>query len=89
MVVFPPGVSPVTLGGSYMERHEVHGTIKSVKPDKGYGFLEQAKGSDLFFHVSQLKSLALDERLRGQRVEYDIGESRDGRPEARNVRAAI
>jgi cold shock CspA family protein len=49
------------------------GIIKSVKADRGYLFIEQKNGPDIFAHVSTLQGgLEFNEQLQGQRVEFDI-----------------
>ena len=48
---------------------------------KGFGFIEQEDGADLFVHHSEVKGGALSE---GDSVEYDVGEGQKG-PCAKNV----
>jgi CspA family cold shock protein len=57
------------------------GTIKFFNPAKGFGFIEQEEGKDLFVHISETS----DNLNEGDEVEYDIGESRKG-PCAVNVK---
>ena len=59
------------------------GKVKWFSSEKGYGFIEQESGEDLFFHKSELQSYAVQE---GEDVEFDIGEGRKG-PCATNVRS--
>jgi cold shock CspA family protein len=67
------------------------GTIKAVKLDRGFGFIEPSEhGPDLFFHFRALIDLEFSERLIGQRVEYSEElDSRTGKFRAANVRPAI
>lgn len=60
-----------------------NGTVQFFNGERGYGFIEpDAGGADMFFHVSEVKS---DAGLReGDRVQYEIGESR-GKPAAQRV----
>jgi len=58
------------------------GKIKFFNTSKGFGFITPDQGSDLFFHVSELRSGTINE---GDQVEYEIGEGRKG-PCAVNVR---
>ena len=59
------------------------GTVKWFDEQKGYGFISQDDGDDLFVHHSEVASGALRE---GQTVEFEIGEGQKG-PCAVNVRA--
>jgi cold shock protein len=62
------------------------GTVKWFNPSKGYGFIAQPEGDDVFVHISAIQgdgqSLA-----EGQNVQFDIVQGRKG-PEAANVRPA-
>ncbi|NJM65953.1 MAG: cold-shock protein [Acaryochloris sp. RU_4_1] len=59
------------------------GKVKWFDAQKGYGFIEQESGADLFVHHSEVNNEALAE---GQTVEFEIGEGRKG-PCAVNVKA--
>ena len=58
------------------------GKIKFFNNSKGFGFIIQDQGEDIFFHVSQLQSGTATE---GGKVEYEVGEGRKG-PCAMNIR---
>ena len=58
------------------------GKVKWFDEQKGFGFIEQEKGDDLFVHNSEVSGRSLTE---GQAVEFEIGEGRKG-PCAVNVR---
>jgi CspA family cold shock protein len=60
------------------------GTVKWFNPSKGYGFIAQAEGDDVFVHISALQgdNPTLAE---GQNVQFDIVQGRKG-PQAANVR---
>jgi len=58
------------------------GKIKFFNNSKGFGFIVQDHGEDIFFHVSQLHGETTTE---GKRVEYEVGEGRKG-PCAMNIR---
>lgn len=53
------------------------GEIKFYNSDKGFGFIKQDEGDDLFFHVSSFDTEPEDITM-GQRVVYEIGEGRRG-----------
>ena len=57
------------------------GTVKWVNRIKGFGFIEQEEGDDLFVHKSQVTG----ELNEGDSVEFEIGEGPKG-PNAINVR---
>ena len=52
------------------------GKIKYYNEDKGYGFIAQDEGEDLFFHI--LKSPSVGEIKAGQRVKYEITRGKKG-----------
>ena len=58
------------------------GKVKFFNTDKGFGFITQSEGDELFFHVSELQSGTVN---KGDSVEYDVGEGRKG-PCAVNIR---
>lgn len=59
------------------------GKVKWFNDRKGYGFIEQESGDDLFVHYSQVQGGSL---VDGQEVEYDIGQGKKG-PCAENVKS--
>ena len=58
------------------------GKIKWFSNDKGYGFIEQENGSDLFVHANDVQEASLQE---GDSVEFEVGEGKKG-PCAKDVR---
>ena len=56
------------------------GTVKSFNQKKGYGFIEQEDGEDLFVHYTQVEGEIKD----GDSVEFEVGEGPKG-PNAINV----
>jgi len=59
------------------------GTIKKLT-DKGFGFIDQGNGKDLFFHASALQNTSFEELYEGQQVEFTEGEGPKG-PRAESV----
>ncbi len=59
------------------------GKVKWFSGDKGYGFIEQEGGEDLFVHVNDLNGGSLQD---GDSVEFEVGEGKKG-PCAKNVRS--
>ncbi len=57
------------------------GQVKWFNQSKGYGFIEQEDGDDLFVHISQVDGRIED----GDDVEFEIGEGPKG-PNAINVK---
>ncbi len=67
------------------------GTIKSLRNDRGFGFIAPDGGDqDLFFHSSAVEHPTYDELREGQRVEYQSGPDprNPSRSRAEHVRLA-
>jgi cold shock protein len=47
------------------------GTIKKLVSDRGFGFIQQSDGTDLFFHRSAVQGTSFDELGEGQSVTYE------------------
>ena len=60
------------------------GNIKRLT-DKGFGFIDNGSGNDLFFHSSSLDGVSYDELQEGQRVSYTEGHGPKG-PRAEDVK---
>ncbi len=48
------------------------GTVKWFNNDKGYGFLAQESGADVFVHYTAIQSEGFRSLAEGQRVEFTI-----------------
>ncbi|MDA0310983.1 MAG: cold-shock protein [Gemmatimonadetes bacterium] len=60
------------------------GTVKWFNDSKGYGFIEQPEGDDVFVHFSAIQSEGFRTLAEGEQVEYEVSESEQG-PQAVSV----
>lgn len=67
-------------GGAWM----AEGKVKWFNDRKGYGFIEQEGGKDVFVHHSAIVGDGFKTLQEGQRVKFDITEGPKG-PQASNV----
>jgi CspA family cold shock protein len=61
------------------------GTVKWFNAKKGYGFIEQESGNDIFVHFSEIKDEGYKTLDEGQKVTFDVVEGENGRLQAKNV----
>jgi CspA family cold shock protein len=61
------------------------GTVKWFNPDKGYGFITQENGPDVFVHFSAITGEGYRNLEENQKVEFDVTQGQKG-PQATNVR---
>lgn len=61
------------------------GTVKWFDDRKGYGFIQQDDGPDIFVHFSAIQMEGFKSLREGQRVEFDVVKTPRG-PQAKNVR---
>ena len=61
------------------------GKVKWFNENKGYGFIQQENGEDVFVHFSAIQQDGFKTLAEGQEVEFDIVEGQKG-PQAANVR---
>ena len=54
------------------------GTVKWFNAEKGYGFITQESGDDLFVHYSEIQSSGYKTLEEGAKVEFEITEGRKG-----------
>jgi len=62
------------------------GTVKWFNEKKGYGFIQQDEGGDLFVHYTAVVGTGFKTLMEGQRVQFEI-ENTDKGPKAKNVQA--
>lgn len=55
------------------------GTVKWFNGDKGYGFITQDNGPDLFVHYSAIQSSGFRSLNEGDKVEFEITEGQKGK----------
>ncbi|MDT8273160.1 MAG: cold-shock protein [Desulfomonilia bacterium] len=60
------------------------GTVKWFNDSKGFGFIEQENGNDLFVHFSAIKGDGFKSIQEGARVSFDVVDGPKG-PAADNV----
>ncbi len=60
------------------------GTVKWFNESKGFGFIEQESGPDVFAHFSAIASSGFKTLTEGQRVEFSITQGQKG-PQAENI----
>ncbi len=60
------------------------GTVKWFNDAKGFGFIEQDNGPDVFVHFSAIESEGFKSLAEGDRVSFDVNEGPKG-PQAANV----
>lgn len=61
------------------------GTVKWFNPEKGYGFISQKDGEDLFVHFSEIQMDGFKTLDEGDVVTFDITEGQNGKLQASNV----
>ncbi|SIN73330.1 cold-shock DNA-binding protein family [Sulfurivirga caldicuralii] len=62
----------------------VNGTVKWFNDEKGYGFIEQENGPDVFVHFSAINGSGRRTLLEGQQVTMEVTQGQKG-PQAENV----
>ena len=60
------------------------GTVKWFNSEKGFGFITQDGGPDVFVHYSAIESDGYRELRENQRVEFNVKDGDKG-PQAENV----
>lgn len=56
----------------------VEGKVKWFNESKGYGFIQQDNGPDVFVHYSAITTDGFKTLVEGQRVQFDIVEDEKG-----------
>ncbi len=61
------------------------GRVKWFNERKGFGFIEQEGGRDIFVHFSAIQATGFKTLAEGQQVSFDVVQGKKD-PEAENVR---
>jgi CspA family cold shock protein len=64
--------------------NQVEGTVKWFNDEKGFGFIEQDGGRDVFVHYSNISGSGRKTLYEGQKVLMDVTQGEKG-PQAENV----
>ncbi|MEM7708550.1 MAG: cold-shock protein [Pseudomonadota bacterium] len=62
----------------------VTGTVKWFNDAKGYGFIEQESGPDVFAHFKAIAGEGHRSLIEGQRVQFTVTQGQKG-PQAENI----
>ena len=60
------------------------GTVKWFNDEKGFGFIAQENGPDVFAHFSAIQGDGFKSLAEGQKVEFTITQGQKG-PQAENI----
>ncbi|MCL6471215.1 MAG: cold shock domain-containing protein [Firmicutes bacterium] len=66
----------------------LQGTVKWFSAEKGYGFIEQESGDDVFVHFSAIAEDGFRTLSEGQKVMFEIVQGERG-PQAANVQKMV
>jgi len=99
LVLFSAGPGPARtrrylFSGQWFGKAEGHrqkeikcmaeGTVKWFSEKKGYGFISQDDGNDVFVHYSSIAMSGFKKLAEGDRVSFEVDEDNRG-PKAKNV----
>jgi CspA family cold shock protein len=76
------GIADPVAGGSGMK-----GKVKWFNDSKGYGFIQQPEGEDLFVHFTAIQTEGFRTLAEGEVVEFEVRESDRGRQATNVVKA--
>ncbi|MEW5825478.1 MAG: cold-shock protein [Candidatus Bipolaricaulota bacterium] len=61
-----------------------NGTVKWFNETKGFGFIQQEQGPDVFAHYSSIRGEGFKSLSEGQKVEFTLGQGQKG-PQADDI----
>ena len=64
---------------------QMTGKIKTLRADKGFGFIKDDSGKEYFFHQSAIYGEGIGDLREGDSVEFEVGQGPKG-PRAESVR---
>ena len=73
-----------SIGFIMSNSNVVKGTVKWFNETKGFGFIQQESGPDVFAHFSEIASSGFKTLLEGQLVEFSVAQGQKG-PNAVNI----
>ena len=62
----------------------VNGTVKWFNESKGFGFIQQESGPDVFAHFSAIAGSGFKTLAEGQKVQFTVTQGKKG-PQAENI----
>ncbi len=62
------------------------GTIKTLRADKGFGFIKEEGGREFFFHQSAIYGESINDLREGDGVTFELGPEGPKGPRAEDVR---
>jgi CspA family cold shock protein len=68
----------------FVMSNTVKGTVKFFNEAKGFGFIEQESGPDVFAHFSAISGDGFKTLADGQQVEFSVTQGEKG-PQAENI----
>jgi CspA family cold shock protein len=80
-----PLISPSCCGPVFPPKRFPFVPRKTPHTSKGYGFIEQEAGGDIFVHFSAIAMDGFKTLNEGEQVEFEVAQNNDGKPQAVNV----
>jgi cold shock protein len=62
------------------------GTVRTLRTEKGFGFIKDEAGQEYFFHQSAIYGEGIADLREGDGVTFDLGDAGPKGPRAENVR---